>query len=187
MTGTAKLLMLRGHTEPRNFAESRERYGNALWNDYGGGTAHEVGTQYGMTGRELGDVWTDRDARFPKQNEEEHRTSSVEHGRTESNMPHSLDKETAEAWMSKLHNEDGSMGAHWTMDQTKQVMAQKHMELDPIEFYVTMNMLYSDYCQIAKTHGVNTVDFYADMARAFLVDKDAVANKLLAYYEYVAK
>lgn len=102
-----------------------------------------------------------------------------------------FDRQTAEEWMSSLKNEDGTRGPHWTLDQAKQVMAQKETGGSPLEFWVTLNMMYSDYCKVAKKLGVNTVEFYTCMAEAFLNDKDAVgesgAEKLAAYYAHVVK
>ena len=50
-----------------------------------------------------------------------------------------------------------------------------------------MNMIYSDYFKTAKKHGVNTVEFFADMTDAFLDDKDAGTpeEKISAYYHCV--
>ncbi len=56
------------------------------------------------------------------------------------------------------------------------------------EFFVAMNMMYSDYCKVFRKFGVgDKVDFYACMAKAFLDDKDAHTDKLARYYEYVVK
>lgn len=96
-----------------------------------------------------------------------------------------LDMEAAMEWSAKMQNEDGTTGAHWNMEQTKQVMAQKNIDLDPVEFYLAMNMMYSDYCKVAKKLNVNNVDFYAHMARAFLEDQDGGSDKLMRYYKYV--
>lgn len=98
-----------------------------------------------------------------------------------------LTKEKAEEWTRKMENEDGTTGPHWTMDQIKQVMAQRNIDCDPLEFYVAINMMYSDYCKVAKKLNVNSVDFYADMAKAFLDDKDAGEHKLEKYFEYIVK
>ena len=99
-----------------------------------------------------------------------------------------LDKQTAEKWMESLHNEDGTKGPHWTMEQVKQVMSQKNWQEDPVRAWVVMNMMYSDYCAAAKKVNANTVDFYVNMAKAFLDDKDAGAeDKLAAYYHYIVK
>ena len=93
----------------------------------------------------------------------------------------------AEEITRKMVNEDGSKGAHWNMDQTKQVMEQRGIQCDPVEFYIAMNMMYSDYYPVAKKLNVNSVDFYADMAKAFLDDKDAGKDKLAKYFAYVVK
>ena len=97
------------------------------------------------------------------------------------------DRQTAEDWTRRMKNEDGTTGAHWTMEQAEQVMRQHGIQCEPAEFYAALNMLYSDFCEIFKKHGVNKIDFYADMAKAWLDDKDAVSDKLSAYYEYVVK
>lgn len=86
-----------------------------------------------------------------------------------------------------MENADGTKGPHWSMDQTKQVAAQKNVSENPLEFWVAMNMMYSDYCAMAKKHNVNTVDFYVDMAKAFLDDKDAKPDKLGRYYYSIVK
>lgn len=98
-----------------------------------------------------------------------------------------LTHEMAEEWMASLKNEDGKIGPHWTIDQTKQVMRQKGIEVDPVTFWVVMNALYSDYCSVLKKHNVNTVDMYADLACAWIMDKDAVKDKAGAYYMDVVR
>lgn len=98
-----------------------------------------------------------------------------------------LDRETAEEWAEKMENKDGTKGPHWTFDQVKQVMSQKGIDADPAEFYLALNMMYSDYCKLAKKMNVNTMDFYSGMAMAFLDDKDAGEDKLMRYFRYVVK
>lgn len=100
---------------------------------------------------------------------------------------HVLNKMKAERWTANMENEDGTKGPHWTMDQTKQVQAQRNINCDPVEFYAIINSIYSDYCKVAKKHNVNTIDFYADMAKAWLDDEDAVNDKATAYFEYIVK
>lgn len=41
-----------------------------------------------------------------------------------------------------------------------------------------MNMMYSDYYKA----GGNNVNFYVELAKAFLMDKDAPEGKALRYY-----
>lgn len=96
--------------------------------------------------------------------------------------------DVAEEWASKLQNEDGSSGPHWTIEQTKRIMAQRNLSIDPAEFWMAINLIYSDFSPVAKKHGVGgNLDFYVDMAKAFLEDKDAGANKIARYYECVVK
>lgn len=101
-------------------------------------------------------------------------------------MPH-FDRQMAEMWMQGMDNEDGTHGPHWSMDQAKQIMAQRNIDCDPIQFWVTINMIYSDYYKAAKKANANTVDFYAEMAKAFLDDKDAAPDKLSRYYTYIVR
>lgn len=94
--------------------------------------------------------------------------------------------DTARAWTKKMKNADGTQGPHWTLEQVKQIMAQRKIGLDPVQFWVTLNMIYSDYSPVAKKHGLGgSLDFYADLAKAFLNDKDAKPEKLARYYDAI--
>lgn len=64
-------------------------------------------------------------------------------------------------------------------------VGRKGYNFEPVEFYAALNIMYSDYCKVAKKMNVNTVDFFASMAEAFLDDRDAVKDKLAAYYANV--
>ena len=48
-------------------------------------------------------------------------------------------------------------------------------------------MMFSDYYPVAKKHNVNTPEFYADLAAAFINDKDASKDKVEKYYECVVE
>lgn len=98
-----------------------------------------------------------------------------------------LDEDTAREWMAHLRNEDGTTGPHWTKEQATQLMKQKGINCDPLEFWVTLNMMYSDYLPVAQKANANNIDFYTNMAKAFLDDKDAVNGKLAHYYEYIVE
>lgn len=160
-----------GNRMTRNDPSSRE----------GGGNMRMIGF-----GRELyNDMRSD--ASVPSYREGDHMTGGKhEKGGAKSSM--GMDEHTAREWTSKMENEDGTKGPHWNMEQIKKVMEQRNMTGDPVEFWVAMNMMYSDYCKVAKKLGVNSVDFYAEMAKAFLEDKDTgVPDKLAAYYENIVK
>lgn len=98
-----------------------------------------------------------------------------------------LTKQMAIEWAEKMENVDGTKGPHWTMEQVKQVMAQKNIECPVDAFFLAINAMYSDYSRIAKELGVNTLDFYVKMAKAFLDDPDGPGpeEKIAKYYEYV--
>lgn len=98
-----------------------------------------------------------------------------------------FDEGTAHEWMENLKNADGTTGPHFSKEQVKGMMNQKSVQMDPMELWIAMNMLYSDYCKVAKKLNVNNVNFYMDMACAFLEDEDAVDDKLAAYYECIVK
>lgn len=98
-----------------------------------------------------------------------------------------LDRNTADKWTSEMENTDGTRGAHWSFEQASQLMRQRKINCDPVEFYAVLNSVYSDFGAVAKKHGVGNVEFFADIAFAWLDDKDAVPNKAAAYYEFVVK
>lgn len=105
-----------------------------------------------------------------------------------SNDSSSFSLDTAQAWTKKMKNEDGTQGPHWTLEQAKQIMAQRKIGLDPVQFWVTLNMIYSDFSPVAKKHGLGgSLEFYTDMAKAFLTDKDAKPDKISRYYEYIVQ
>ena len=98
----------------------------------------------------------------------------------------------ASAWADSMVNEDGTMGPHWNIDQTTAVARANGVMFDHITdwcWWVTMNMMYSDYYAVAEKYGVGTPDYFADLAKAFLFDKDGPKpeKKLCAYYKYIVK
>lgn len=93
-------------------------------------------------------------------------------------------------WAKDMKNMDGSSGAHWSMEDTETVRKTRNInDCKPEDFWISMNMMYSDYQGVAKKYGIDKPEFYADMARGFLMDKDSKQGreKLEAYYEYVVK
>lgn len=96
-------------------------------------------------------------------------------------------REDAEAWAAHMVNEDGTTGPHWTMEQTTALAESMRLSWDQISpwcWWVTMNMMYSDYGSVAIHYGVSMAEFFANLAQAFLFDKDGPGpkEKLAAYY-----
>lgn len=98
-----------------------------------------------------------------------------------------FDRRTADEWVSGMRNADGSTGPHWSFDQAKQLMQQRKIDCDPVKFFAALNAVYSDFGAVAKKHGVSNVEFFADLAKAWLDDKDAIPDKTAAYYEYIVR
>lgn len=99
-----------------------------------------------------------------------------------------LNRQTAEKWVRGMKNADGSTGEHWSMEQTSAIMERHGLRCNPVKFWVAMNAVYSDLSEVAEKHGVGNEEFYADMAKSFwLCDRDAVEDKLGAYYENVVR
>ena len=98
----------------------------------------------------------------------------------------------AKAWAARMQNADGTTGPHWTMEQTTAVAESMGIQPDKIPRWawgVAMNMMYSDYYDVAMQYGVNRPEFYAALAKAFLCDKDGPGpeRKLMEYYEHVVR
>ena len=118
------------------------------------------------------------------------RTLEIFEGRREAERE--FDRETAMQWAAHMQNADGTTGPHWSMDQTTAVAEGMGIQLSEIPRWawgVTLNMMYSDYYPVAVEFGLNRPEFYAALAKAFLLDKDGPGpeRKLMEYYEHIAK
>lgn len=87
-----------------------------------------------------------------------------------------LSEEIAKDWVKSMKNKDGTQGEHWSIEQTNQYAGQ-HNKYD---WYVAMNMAYSDYYSVKFDTNV-----YVELANDFINDKDAKDNKLIEYYFHV--
>lgn len=96
--------------------------------------------------------------------------------------------EEAKAWTRAMDNEDGTRGAHWTLEQAKQLLEDRGLDLDPTSFWAALCMVYSDYSAVAANYKVGgNIEFYIDLAKAFLEDKDAPGDKLARYYREIVQ
>lgn len=100
---------------------------------------------------------------------------------------HKLDQRTAVEWVNKMENSDGSRGEHFTMEQTERVRKNKGLECDPVEFWVAMNAMWSDGAATARKYNVDKIEYWADRAKEFIMDKDAGPGKMAKYYKYIVK
>lgn len=91
-------------------------------------------------------------------------------------------------WVHGMENADGTTGPHWTMTETDALLEHRGGGADPLAFWVAMNATYSDLGPLFQKYGIDTPGAYADFACAFwLHDKDAVEDKLAAYYAGVVR
>ena len=99
-------------------------------------------------------------------------------------------EDDARRWTKHMENDDGSMGAHWTQEQTAAVAGNVGVHnVAPWVWYAAMNMMYSDYWESATRYGVDRPEYYADLAKEFLFDKDAGGPeaKIAGYYHGVVE
>lgn len=90
----------------------------------------------------------------------------------------------AKRWTEHMENDDGSKGPNWTLEQATAVANSIGVHVDPWIWYAAMNMMYSDYWESATRYGVDRPEYYADLAKEFLFDKDAGGPeaKIAGYY-----
>lgn len=107
--------------------------------------------------------------------------------------PEMFSHKDMESWKSMMRNEDGTRGEHFRPEQVRSACQQAGIDCEEFGydiFCLAMNMMYSDYCKVAKKYGADTPEFYADMAKAFLRDKDfdgKPEEKLYLYYKTIVE
>lgn len=69
----------------------------------------------------------------------------MEHG------PH-FNEEHARKAVMKMENEDGTRGPHWSLEETSALASQYGISLsgkfNRYDWFVALNMVYSDYCKV---------------------------------------
>lgn len=95
----------------------------------------------------------------------------------------------ARRWTEHMENDDGSMGAHWTLEQTTAVANSIGVHVDPWIWFAALNMEYSDNFDVAQKYGLDRPEYYADLAKAFLFDKDGGGPeaKIAGYYHGIVE
>ena len=83
--------------------------------------------------------------------------------------------------LSKMINDDGTIGGHFKLDQTIMMARSNGIDFktfNEYDFNYVINMLYSDFYGSVP----NETSTYVKMAKKFLDDKDAREGKALRYY-----
>lgn len=103
--------------------------------------------------------------------------------------PH-FNEEYAHEAVSKMENEDGSRGPHWSLEETTAFANQHGVSLgnkfNRYDWYVALNMIYSDYYKvIVNITNSNNTKHFVEFAKAWLADKDVEEGKMWYYYIYI--
>lgn len=103
--------------------------------------------------------------------------------------PH-FNAEHAKKAVSKMINEDGTKGPHWSIEETTNLAKQHNVHIgdyiNKYDWYVALNMIYSDFYKfIVSTTGTNNSKHFVEMAKAWINDKDIDEGKMWYYYIYV--
>lgn len=103
--------------------------------------------------------------------------------------PH-FNQEEARKAVSKMQNEDGSRGPHWSIEETTSYANQYGVNLNSrfnrYDWFVALNMIYSDYYKvIVNITNSNNTKHFVEFAKAWLNDKDIDEGKMWYYYIYV--
>lgn len=98
-------------------------------------------------------------------------------------------EDDARRWTEHMENDDGSMGAHWTLEQTTAVANSIGVHVDPWIWFAALNMEYSDNFGVAQKYGLDRPEYYADLAKAFLFDEDGGGpeTKIAGYYHGIVE
>ena len=85
-------------------------------------------------------------------------------------------EDDARRWTEHMENDDGSMGAHWTLEQATAVANSIGVE-------------YWDNFEVAQIYGLDRPEYYADLAKAFLFDEDGGGPeaKIAGYYHGIVE
>ena len=97
-------------------------------------------------------------------------------------------------WKHNLENADGTRGPHFNMEQVMEAakaVGIRFEDFDERELCMTVNMLYSDYCEVNKPYvsPERECHYYVELAKAFLEDDDGPepSEKLALYYYCIAE
>lgn len=103
--------------------------------------------------------------------------------------PH-FNEEHARKAVSKMENEDGTRGPHWSIEETTSLANQYGVSLNNkfnrYDWFVALNMIYSDYYRVMiNISNSNSPKNYVEFAKAWMNDKDIDEGKMWYYYMYV--
>lgn len=95
---------------------------------------------------------------------------------------------TAEKAVAEMKNDDNTVGAHWSLDETTAVAEAKGIDFETkrynmYDWFYTMNMFYSDFFMLNRGDPTKV----AEESVLWLDDKDAPEGKSYLYYKAMKK
>ncbi len=161
------------------------RDGNDYRNDYRYDSRDSRGGSDSRDSRDYRDYRDYEDSR-------DYRSSRDSRDMRDSRRAPKLSKTDIHHWKQMMENEDGSRGPHYDMQQIIQAAEKSNVrfeDFDEKEFCMAVNMMYSDYCKVAKKYVApdKELAFFADLAKAFLEDEDGpeASEKLALYFHCI--
>lgn len=86
-----------------------------------------------------------------------------------------LNREMAEKIVSKMR----PYQKKWDIEQTQHIQEEMNLDnINPIDFFVVINMAYNDYENIFR----DNIEMYAKFAEDFINDEDAKEGKVFLYF-----
>ena len=99
-----------------------------------------------------------------------------------------VDEPTAMRWVHGMEQPEGGRPMPAYKPEEAEALRKAHCpDCEKWEFFTAINMMYSDMFDVAKKFNVDKPEYYACMAKAFLMDKDAGQHKLRKYMEMIPK
>lgn len=104
-----------------------------------------------------------------------------------------ITKELAEKWIrcmtppSTSNHKDGMRWEYDTAIELGNKVGVSWNDISKIDWWVVLNMMYSDHYESAASMSIADPMFYGHMAKDWLMDDDVAENKLYNYYFYVVK
>lgn len=90
-----------------------------------------------------------------------------------------ISKEMAKKWVASMKPYE----EHWDLESVKEVIKSNSLDVDPVEFYVVLNMMFNDYYKVIG----DDLEMYIKLSKAWLKDEDARKDKLFEYWQYISE
>jgi len=90
-----------------------------------------------------------------------------------------VNEEMAKKWVENMK----PVGEHWNIEQIQSAIQSLGYNVDVIDFYAVVNMIYNDFNNLVK----DNEEMCLKMAYDWLDDEDAVSDKLYEYYKHIPK